>query len=1106
MIKQLLTLSLLLLTLTTTAAERQRLNFNGGWRLQMGDFAEAKNVNFDDSRWMQVTLPFAFNGDEAFKKDIVDLTDTVCWYRKTFRIEGSELRDFTSASEEKSLSTQHSTLNRKFFIEFEGARQGADVYVNGQHVGFSDNGVMAFGFDISSYIIEGENVIAVRCDNSWQYRDRVLDSRYQWNDKNFNANYGGLPKNVYLHITDKLYQTLPLHSNLGTTGTYIYATDFDIAARKATIHAESEVKNEDTKARSFALQTVVKDLDGKEIARFSSEQMTLQPGTTAIAKAKQEVTGLHFWSWGYGYLYTVETGLAPLSPSEGDMTPPASESIEAPSGAVGGASDVVVTRTGFRKTEFRDGKFFLNDRCLMVHGYAQRTSNEWPGVGISVPAWLSDYSNGLMVESGGNLVRWMHVCPWKQDIESCDRVGLLQAMPAGDAEKDVEGARWQQRTQVMRDAIIYNRNNPSVIFYECGNYRISKEHIEEMKLIRDQYDPCGGRAIGSREMLDRPEAEYGGEMLYINKSATKPMWAMEYCRDEGLRKYWDEYSYPFHREGDGPLYRGAPALEYNHNMDAFARQMVERWHEYWLERPGTGRRVSSGGVKIVFSDTNTHHRGESNYRTSGVVDAMRIPKDAFYAHQVMWDGWVSPENERTHIIGHWNYKAPLSPPEGGTIVSDSKTIEAPSGDVEGACVKPVYVVSTADEVELFLNGKSLGMGERSFQWLFTWPSVRYEPGTLVAVGYSQQPQSPQQPQQLQETSCDTLVTAGEPYQLKLTAIENPEGFKADGADMALIQVEVVDKEGRRCPLDDRMVNFTVHGEVRWIGGIGTRNNKQYLVDPAKNPEAKGEKGLLDSANKKNLSDNYVGHTSLPVECGINRVLLRSTTTPGIIDIAVQADGVKSAYLTLNTSKTLPQPLPVGREVVAPEGSTAHKSIYSHPSQGWSPYFLRGETPSTSSFSDCRVSVGISSASAGSNATDARNSFDDNEMTEWKSDGERQNAWITYRLARKAAVSEITLKLTGWRQKCYPLEVYAGRKKVWEGITPATLGYAHISIAQPVTANELTIKMIAPAQDSKKFGTVKELAGGVANEMDRMKSEKGKTELRIVEADLMEIAQ
>ena len=986
--------------LCAKGAERQKLNFNADWLLQVGDLTEAAKSEFDDARWQRVTLPYAFNGDEAFKKDIVDLTDTICWYRKHFTLSEAQTQG-------------------KVFIEFEGARQGCDVWLNGQKVGFSDNGVMAFGFDLTPYVKTGENVLAVRCDNSWQYRDRTLNSRYQWNDKNFNANYGGLPKNVYLHFTGKLYQTLPLYSNLGTTGTYVYASDFDIAGRKATIHAENQVRNEDAEARTFTLQVAVKDIDGHVVARFAGETLTLQPGRTATAKAQQAVEGLHFWSWGYGYLYTVETSLG------------------------GESSDLVVTRTGFRKTEFRDGKFYLNDRCMMVHGYAQRTSNEWPGVGISVPAWLSDYSNALLVESGGNVVRWMHVCPWKQDIESCDRVGLLQAMPAGDAEKDVEGARWQQRTQLMRDAIIYNRNNPSVVFYECGNFRISKEHMEEMKQIRDAYDPCGGRAIGSREMLNRPEAEYGGEMLYINKSATKPMWSMEYYRDEGLRKYWDKYSYPFHKEGDGPLYRGAPAKDYNHNMDALACGMVERWHEYWLERPGTGKRVSSGGVKIVFSDTNTHHRGESNYRTSGVVDAMRIPKDAFYAHQVMWDGWVSPENERTHIVGHWNYQ---------------------SADKTSHLSKPVYVVSTADSVELFVNGKSQGYGKRSFQWLHTYDNVRFEPGTIEAKGC--------------DGSSDKIETVGTPFQLKLTAIENPQGMKADGADMALVQVEVVDKQGRRCPLDDRMIHFQLWGEGRWIGGIGTRDNSQYSKD-----NTQKDPNLLDSANKKNTSDNYVGHMSLPVECGVNRVLVRSTTNAGEIGLSVYAEGVRPAYLTIKTS--------------------AIDKEHDMPSLTLSPSLVRGETPSTPSYQDVFASVGVVGTKVGSNAADAPNSYDDNELTEWKSDGERENAWITYQLDRKAAVSELTLKLTGWRQKSYPLEVYAGKVKVWGGITPASLGYVHIAIDRPVAAKELTIRMIGPAQDSNKFGMVKELAGGVANEMDRMKTAKGKTELRIVEADILE---
>ena len=183
---------LLAMTQAMQATQREKLNFNGGWLLKVGDFTDAKQAEYDDSQWLSVTLPYAFNGSEAFKKDIVDLTDTICWYRKTFTL-----------SEEQ--------LQGKVFIEFEGARQGCDVYLNGQHVGFSDNGVMAFGFDLTPYINKGvpsaegrlqsQNVIAVRCDNSWQYRDRTLDSRYQWNDRNFNANYGGLPKNVWLHLT-----------------------------------------------------------------------------------------------------------------------------------------------------------------------------------------------------------------------------------------------------------------------------------------------------------------------------------------------------------------------------------------------------------------------------------------------------------------------------------------------------------------------------------------------------------------------------------------------------------------------------------------------------------------------------------------------------------------------------------------------------------------------------------------------------------------------------------------------------------------------------------------------------------------------------------------
>ena len=963
------------------ASERKKYNFNSEWKLRIGDFPKAKDTKFDDSKWKQVTLPHAFNEDEAFKLSIEQLTDTVVWYRKSFQI--PELKS-----------------NQKVFVEFEGVRQRGDFYLNGHYLGRHENGVMAVGFDLTPHIKEGENVIAVRTDNDWMYREEGTNSKFQWNDRNFNANYGGIPKNVFLYVTDNVYQTLPLYSNLKTTGVYVYAQDFDIQGRKATIHAESEVRNDSKATRQFSYQVTILDADGKLMKTFQGDKVTLKAGETKTVKASAILHNLHFWSWGYGYLYTVKTALKDDNNQ---------------------IFDEVSTRTGFRKTRFAEGKIWLNDRVIQMKGYAQRTSNEWPAVGLSVPAWLSDFSNDLMVKGNANLVRWMHATPWKQDVESCDRVGLIQAMPAGDAEKDREGRQWEQRVELMRDAIIYNRNNPSILFYECGNKAISREHMIEMKAVRDKYDPFGGRAIGSREMLDIREAEYGGEMLYINRSEHHPMWATEYCRDEGLRKYWDEYSYPFHKEGDGPLYKGKPATDYNRNQDELAITMIARWYDYWRERPGTGNRVSSGGTKIIFSDTNTHYRGAENYRRSGVTDAMRIEKDAFYAHQVMWDGWVDTEKDQTYIIGHWNY------PDN--------------------TVKPVQVVSTGEEVELFLNGNSLGKGKRQYNFLFTFDNVAFKPGKLEAVSYNKAGK---------EISRYAVNTAGEPASLKLTAIQNPEGFHADGADMTLIQVEVVDKDGQRCPLDNRTIQFTLKGQAEWRGGIAQGKN------------------------------NHILDTNLPVECGINRALIRSTTAAGKVTLTAQAKGLLSASLTL---ETVPVKVTGGLSTYLPQATLKGR-------------LDRGETPATPSYKDSKKGVRIVSAKAGSNNNDAEKSYDDIELTEWKNDGKLSTAWITYTLERDAEIDDICIKLQGWRSRSYPLEVYAGNTLIWSGNTDKSLGYIHLNVEKPVRANTITIRLKGNTSDKDAFGQIIEVEAIAANTMELEKSS-SKHQLRIIEVEFLE---
>lgn len=269
MAKKILAL-LFAVTLTTYLMAGDRYNFNAGWKVMMGQESKASGTKYDDSAWPVVTLPYSYNQTEAFARDIKLHTDTVAWFRKTFTLP----RDMKG---------------KKFFIEFEGVRQAARVFLNGKELGWSENGTMAFGFDLTPYIkTDGPNVLAVRIDNDWSYHEHVkrfdtvkgreMRSSYQWNNKNFNANYGGITKNVWLHVMGDIYQTLPLYSNLQTTGTYVYAFNHDVAGHRAMIHAESEVKNESASEKTIRYQVRIVDKDGHEVALFASKPTRVAAG------------------------------------------------------------------------------------------------------------------------------------------------------------------------------------------------------------------------------------------------------------------------------------------------------------------------------------------------------------------------------------------------------------------------------------------------------------------------------------------------------------------------------------------------------------------------------------------------------------------------------------------------------------------------------------------------------------------------------------------------------------------------------------------------------------------------------------------------------------
>jgi beta-galactosidase len=327
----------------------------------------------------------------------------------------------------------------------------------------------------------------------------------------------------------------------------------------------------------------------------------------------------------------------------------------------------------------------------------------------------------------------------------------------------------------------------------------------------------------------------------------------------------------------------------------------------------------------------------------------------------MWDGWVDVEHPRAHINGHWNY-AP------GTV-------------------KPVTVVSSANVVKLYLNGKYLGEGRQSERFLFTFDKVEWQPGELKAVGFDAGGR---------QVCEDVMVTAGKPAALRLTPIVSPNGLRADGADVALVQVEVVDALGRRNPVALDMVDFDLQGPAEWRGGIAQGPN------------------------------NYILARSLPVEGGVNRVLVRTTPQAGKILVRARAAGLAPAELALESTPVKAS----GGLAALPPALPLHLE--------------RGPTPATSSFTVSSVAVPVAAVDAASKSGEAGNSIDDDETTKWTSEP-GQGAAITYRLARPAQLTEAVLKLSGWRERSYPLLITVDGVEVYKGTTPKSLGYVHLPL-------------------------------------------------------------
>nr|WP_314462049.1 sugar-binding domain-containing protein [uncultured Clostridium sp.] len=901
--------------------------FHNGWKFLLADeFPMEKAIekkcdntghyfydkDYCEEDWQEVTLPHTFNDSDLFRDRIQDAGSgqkrTAAFYRKWF-------------------SVPENHRGQKVFIEFEGMRQTCYLYINGNMAGYYEAGTAPFGFDLTPWICyDTPNLIAVATDNTaarnidfciaeTPNKPDVLPGTYLspqgaevpkdregvgffWNCNDFNPSVGGISRPVKLHFKPEVYLTLPLYSNLQTKGVYVYGQNYHTGEKSVQIGVEAEIRNESQRNVEVWLEVSVTDMNGNEITSFLSEKKQVVPSGEIGTPLSITPEDAYIWNKSEGRYVPVEdetkvaeTITDSLSVSlvsavsaqtkvrYWNMEDPYLYRVEVKLFVEGAAADSTTIETGFRNTGYdKDRGILVNGVPVWLTGYAQRTANEWAVIGIA-PEWLKDQDAMWIRESNSNHVRFMHVAAAPADIRSYDRHGIFCTQPAGDKERENFGRQWDQRVELMRDVIIYFRNHPSILFWEAGNNSISKEHMKEMRLLKEKLDSKGGRFMGCRTLNTEEvvkESEYTGTML--NRHAARflaehgPVTETEYAREEAPRRIWDDFSpldFDYRNKWLGKGGKKQVGRDfYDLTSEDFALTAAKGYSEFFHDRIGgaSGKNYYSACAALCWTDSAQHGRQafSENGRMSGRVDPVRIKKQNFDVFRVM----QSPVPQ-IYVAGHWNY-----PPEDGSNYRYmEKTFNGNYWEENGTVGyrdpkhKTVYVIGSYDiaRIDLFINGNKAGSCvEPENTFVFVFPDVDVtRQGSIEALGYGYDGKLAAKAE---------IQTAGVPAGINLRLHTSPIGMLADGADIAYVDVEVADKEGRICPLCEDRIDFTLEGEGVFLGGYNSGRFAGYGKD-----------------------DSVIHEEYVYAECGTNRVFIRSTRQSGMILLqARMADGTKES--------------------------------------------------------------------------------------------------------------------------------------------------------------------------------------------------------------------
>lgn len=803
----------LFISLGMQAQNRQRLSMDLNWKFKLGDPANAQRPNFNDHSWRTLDVPHDWSIEGKFQKDAPTggsggfLPTGIGWYRKHFAMD-------------KALN------NQEAWIQFDGIYMNSDVWINGHHLGRHPYGYTSFYYDITPYLKKGENVLAVRVDNSKQPNTRWYSG-------------SGIYRNVWLNIHR------PLHINHWG----VYVTTPVATADSGIVKVETHLTNDEKTVQEAQLVSILTDSRGKEVVRTSQPFSTVSRGKQTINQTLS-VTNPDRWSPGHPTLYTLHSQVV----------------------LDGKIIDEVTTPVGIREIAYKtnDG-FYLNGKHIKMHGVNIHHAAGAVGAAVPVGVWKRRLKE--LKKMGVNAIRTSHNPPAPEFLDLCDQMGLLVMDEAFDVweigkrkyDYHLYFDEWGDKD--LKSMVLRDRNHPSVVLWSAGNEIREQTSEDGPKMLHHlvdivhKLDPSRPVTSGNDEIADDrhptkkaflEQLDIVGynytdrwhkrrELYYTPDKLAHPDWKMIGTESPNIYSVRGNYSL-----GDST---GVPQPNYNFNM--IREEQLWKFvamHDY---------------VIGDFMWTGIDYLGESWWpyknASSGSLDLAGFKKDSYYFYQSQWT-----DKPVLHLFPHWNWP-----------------------DKRKGQIIPVLAYTNCDTVDLYLNGKFYGEKRIQFPrqgtsggWnKYAQPRVMpttadlhlswdlpYEPGEIKAVGKKEG-----------KTIVRIIKTTGKPAKLAVSV--DHDTLQANGRDVAHLRVEVVDDEGNVVPYADNEISFQITGQGKLIG-LGNGDPKDHT-----SPKANHRKAFHGLTLAIIQSTRKTGAIRMTIQSkGLPSKVVRLTTIPDHDDI------------------------------------------------------------------------------------------------------------------------------------------------------------------------------------------------------------------------------